>query len=235
MENRPVRRRLTPLTVVVAAAVLTVGGGSVALAGGHIRSQDIRDDTVTSRDIRDATIRSRDIKDGRIGAADLARGVRAQLSRSGQPGPRGPQGEPGPAGPPGPVGPSGAPGPQGEPGLPGAPGPSGPPGPEGETELTGYRVASREVVVEAGAQRYLEVPCPSGTYGLGGGLTTASDADVVVNQSGPVLDTVGTRTVVAAWAVAVSNPTGANVTVDAYVACADVALGSRPSIAPSPH
>src|SRR5262245_7440165 len=81
------RKHLSPGVILGVIAVLIASTGS-ATAGGLI----------TSGKIKDGTIQGRDIKKGTIGSDRLASSVRAQLLKTGTPGPAGAKGEKGETG-----------------------------------------------------------------------------------------------------------------------------------------
>lgn len=70
-------------TVLGAAALVVVAGGTGAVAATQIHSRQIADNTILSKDIHDGTIRARDIHPNTVSAQRLTPWVRDQLTKQG--------------------------------------------------------------------------------------------------------------------------------------------------------
>jgi len=110
---------------VAATLALVVAMGGTAYAATQVRSADIVDNTIKSQDVKNGTLTLDDVQDS------------TEASLRGQTGPAGAAGSPGASGEPGAAGPSGSPGAAGPSGAPGDAGPSGPPGPSGSPGAAG--------------------------------------------------------------------------------------------------
>lgn len=64
----------TAVTVVSAAAVISLVGAGGAVAGGLITSAQIKDNTILSRDVHDGTLTGADVHDGSLTGADVRDG-----------------------------------------------------------------------------------------------------------------------------------------------------------------
>jgi Collagen triple helix repeat (20 copies) len=130
----------------------------------------------------------------------------------------------GPAGPKGATGPQGHAGPAGAKGATGAAGPVGPVGPAGPTgtfgSITTYSGSQSVAPDEEGA---LEVPCPTGSAAISGGVTYggyAAGVSIVADTSNPAS---GTPT---SWLGNVANVGTSTVTMTVSVVCATPAGSS---------
>ena len=138
------------LVLVAVAAIVLTSGGTAAVAGSLISSNDIKDETIKSEDIKDNGVKARDLADGLL----------AKVT----------DGAVGATGPAGKDGLDGAQGPKGDPGAPGQAGKDGKDGKDGVTNLiTG---AGYTDVWEAGSYGESLSECPEGQYALGGGYST---------------------------------------------------------------
>ncbi len=221
--NTEVLRSRTVGVLVGAAALVSLGGVSGAVAAGKIQSDDIAVDGVEKVNIAADSVGSREIVDGRIWMKDLSSGVQAKIDKGGPqgeqglPGEQGPQGDPGD---PGQQGEQGLPGKQGEQGLPGEPGQQGEQGPKGDKGDPGEAggIAGYEVVTAAvpggdwETLRTATASCPSGKIAIGGG---AKPNDVTFSHnffivaSYPTADSTG-------WTVTLENSQNS---ATAYAVC----------------
>jgi hypothetical protein len=158
-------RRMTGRALLVAVAIVAVGGG-VAWA------------TIPNAGV----INARYSKSGgalRVIDASVTNCSKQETalswSEQGQPGPAGPQGPQGPAGPAGPAGPQGPAGADGKDGAPGPagpagqPGPAGPAGPAGPSGMSGYEVVTATSESGTSNLAIATANCSAGKRVLGGG------------------------------------------------------------------
>jgi hypothetical protein len=191
------RRRLTSLTVAL-AALLVVSGAALATipgSGGVISSCYTK---------RGGVLRVIDAASASCRATES----RLDWNVAGPQGEAGPQGLAGPrglAGPQGEAGPAGPAGPRGE------AGPQGPQGPAGG--LSGYEVRYSDVIVPPGRENSGTAPCSAGNRPLGGGFHLSGD-DMRVVVSAPV----GT-----AWFATATNASSVEGSLRVWVVCATVA------------
>ena len=108
-------------TLIVAAAVVAVGGGTATAAK-----------LITGKDVKNGSLTGKDVRNKSLGVSDLSAKARASLrGQAGLTGPTGPTGAAGAAGAKGDAGAMGPTGPQGEKGEKGEPGVQGEPGEQG--------------------------------------------------------------------------------------------------------
>jgi hypothetical protein len=223
------RRGRVAVTVGATAALLLGLGG----IGGAVAA-----DLIGSKDIKNNSIRSADVKDGGLGVQDLSQQARNELST---PGSGGADGKNGAAGPKGDTGPRGPAGPRGE------PGPKGEPGDDGVSGLQAIQETSDTWPVDPdpdavppvrSQQQQLVVKCASGKVALGGGWRADYDPgqtdgselgrEVLISASYPARVSGGNAVPADsdrkpnAWVIEGFNETEEDVTVDAFVVCADV-------------
>jgi hypothetical protein len=213
-----------------AAAALLVGLGGI---GGAVAA-----DLIGSKDIKDNSIRSVDVRDGGLGVKDLSQQARNELAK---PGSGGADGKNGAAGPKGETGPRGPAGPRGEAGPKGEPGEDGISGLQAVMETSDtwpVDPAPDAVPPERSPQQQLVAKCASGKAALGGGWRAPYEPDrtdgselgrEVLISASYAARVSGGHVVPAdsdkkpnAWVIEGFNETEEDLTVDAFVVCADV-------------
>ena len=182
--------------VLMVAAALVVGSTATAGADAAVA-------LITGKQIKNSSVTGADVRDGSLTKVDFSGTIA---------GPRGPAGPEGPEGPQGPEGPAGAKGATGSVGPQGAAGPQGPQGPAGG--LKGVEYVINGIDLAGNTATGLGAACPLDKKVLGGGVSSAVPANLVIRETAPLNQGIG-------WWVEVKNTGSNQMGVFAWAVCAD--------------